>query len=580
MKIKNRGGALVILCVVNFLCMLDTTIMTIVVPRLQGAFNASLGQVSWAVNLYMIVFATTALLAARIAELWGENRALFGGIVLFLCGSLASGCAPTLAWLYVSRVVQGLGAAVILPLGTIIGMQLVSPDRRNQVVAVLGGCQALATAVGPVVGGWITEQWGWRWVFFVNVPLLAVILLLIPVWMVLATRSRLTLRAIDVPGAALSMLMLLSLTLGLVKGPDWHWCSPVILGLLFTAGITFCAFIGVECRVAHPMVDLGLFRSRNFNAAAGAMVGACFFLAGFVILVPTFLVRLHGLTELQAALHILPYSGVVFTTTVVASLGMKHINPRIIVVGGFGSIGLAYWFLGHMELSGYHNLLVGSVLVGLGFGVIAGPAMVWAAADFTGSRLTVSQSVINVLRQVGMVLAVAVCMSLFNANLATAKTQVQRYGDSQINQCTLSPRLRQQFRNKLKTHVKRLGAGKEKNTQFKVPQVTVTSAMKHRAIAQVLAQKTRRGHFSLQQRQALVQAITPQVTAQLEAQVNRIQWQVTRVVRRVHREAQTRLCTAFTRIYRLLLPVAFFGMGWAVIFPRRSQKSNNNIKQK
>ena len=573
MKVKNRAGALVILCVVNFLCMLDTTIMTIVVPRLQGAFNASLTQVSWAVNLYMIVFATTALLAARIAELWGENRALFLGIVLFLGGSLASGCAPTLAWLYVSRVVQGLGAAVILPLGTIIGMQLVSPDRRNRVVAVLGGCQALATAVGPVVGGWITEQWGWRWVFFVNVPLLAVVLLLIPVWMVLTTRSHLTLRAVDVPGAALSMLMLLSLTFGLVKGPDWHWHSPAILGLLLTAGVTFCAFIGVERRVAHPMVDLELFRSRNFNAAAGAMVGACFFLAGFVILVPTFLVRLHGLTELQAALHILPYSGVVFTTTVVASLGMKRVNPRIIVVGGFGSIALAYWFLGHMGLTGYHNLLVGSILVGLGFGVIAGPAMVWAAADFTGSRLTVSQSVINVLRQVGMVLAIAVCMSLFNANLATAKDRVQRYGDAQIDQCTLSPRLHQQFRNKLTTHIKRLGTGQAKSTQFKVPQITVTAAMKHQAVAQVLAQKTQHVQLSPQQRQAVVRAITPQVTAQLTVRANRIQRQVIRVVRRVHQKARTQLCAAFTRIYRLLLPVAFLGMGWAVLFPRHSRKA-------
>lgn len=575
MKVKNRSGALAILCVVNFLCMLDTTIMTIVVPRLQGAFNASLTRVSWAVNLYMIVFATTALLAARIAELWGENRALFLGIILFLGGSLASGCAPTLAWLYCSRVVQGLGAAVILPLGTIIGMQLVSPDRRNQVVAVLGGCQALATAVGPVVGGWITEQWGWRWVFFVNVPLLAVVLLLIPIWMVLTTRSRLTLRLIDVPGAVLSKLMLLSLTLGLVKGPDWHWRSSVILGLLCMAGVTLCAFIWVERHVAHPMVDLGLFRSRNFNAAAGAIVGACFFLAGFVILVPTFLVRLHGLTELQAALHILPYSGVVFTTTVVASLGMKRVNPRIIVVGGFGSIALAYWFLGHMGLNGYHNLLIGSILVGLGFGVIAGPAMVWAAADFTGSRLTVSQSVINVLRQVGMVLAVAVCMSLFNANLATAKERVQRYGDAQINQCALSSRFHQQLRNKLATHIRRLGNGQARSTQFKLPQITVTAAMQHRAVARVLAEKAQHAQLSPQQRQAVVRAITPQVTARLTARVNQIQRQMVRVVRRVHHKARTQLCGVFTQIYQLLLPVAFLGMGWAAIFPRRLQKPNN-----
>lgn len=199
--------------------------------------------------------------------------------------------------------------------------------------------------------------------------------------------------------------------------------------------------------------------------------------------------------------------------------------------------------------------------------------MVWAAADFTGSRLTVSQSVINVLRQVRMVLAIAVCMSLFNANLAMAKDRVQCYGDAQIDQCTLSPRLHQQFRNKLTTHIKRLGTGQAKSTQFKVPQITVTAVMKHRAVAQVLAQKTQHVQLSPQQRQAVVRAITPQVTAQLTVRANRIQRQVTRVVRRVHQKARTQLCAAFTRIYRLLLPVAFLGMGWAVLFPRHSRKA-------
>ncbi|WP_204120155.1 MFS transporter [Levilactobacillus wangkuiensis] len=447
-------GVLPVLLLGNLLCMMDVSIMTIVLPEIQSAFGESLTELSWALNVYTIIFATLIIPFGRLAERFGQNKFVFAGLVVFGTGSLLTGMAPNLTWMLIARAIQSIGAAAIIPTSMVIGLDLSSMANRNRVVAALAGVQGLAVALGPTIGGIVAQYFGWRWVFFINVPL--VVLDLLVFGFVLPLRHEKTTHVkIDWLGATLSMIMLFSLSLGLIKGNDWGWQSPVILSLFALALIGFLLFLFWERHTKVPMVDLQLFRSRNFNGSSLALVLCNFFLGGMAVLLPTFLTRVHGTSELKAALLMTPYSVTVMITVILTSLVIKRINNKVIVAAGFLLMGVSYLLLSTVPMgSNYHQLILADVLLGLGYGLVAATANILAVADFHGSRLTSSQSVANVLRQVGMVLAIAVFTTLLTSNvtqakrntLADAQTQVSRLANvTTAQKNTLTRKLRRKL---------------------------------------------------------------------------------------------------------------------------------------
>ena len=559
-KGKNRL-VLVILCISNFLCMLDTTIMTIVIPKIQSGLNASLDQVSWAVNLYAIIFASVTLLAARIAEIYGKNRYLLYGLILFLIGSIGSGCAPSLGFLYGSRIIQSLGATFILPLGTIIGMEIVAQQDRNKIVSLVGGCQGFAAAVGPVTGGLISKYFGWRGVFFINVPFLIGLILLIPFCMNLKHEKKLKNVKIDFLGAILSIGMMLGLTLGLVQGRQWHWGSPAIISLFGLSAICGVGFIVTEMKSAKPMIDLSLFKSRNFDGASLALAISSFFLGGFVILIPTFLVKFKGLTELQAAIRILPYSITVFLAVIIASLLVKKINNRLMILIGFILIFVSYCFLSKLQVNLYHRLMIGSILLGCGYGIIAGPTTVISAADFKGQRLTSSQSVMNVLRQVGLVMAIAICMTLLNGNVSSAKQTIQNYGNQQIADSGLTQQVKNKLKRKLDQKIENAQNSTDSKVTVKFNPIKVPQSQVERVTnqtVQAIFQKKGLAENKIPDKikQAVYHETYMKVASKFNQQVQQINSTIRRIISNVKEKAKSELKRAFIKVYAQLAPVA------------------------
>lgn len=572
-KRKNQL-ILMILCVSNFLCMLDTTIMNIVLPKIQSGLNASLDQVSWAVNLYAIVFASVTLLAAKIAEMNGKGRYLLYGLILFLIGSIGSGCAPNLGFLYGSRIIQSLGTTLILPLGTIIGMEIVSQKDRNKVVSIIGGCQGLAAAVGPATGGVIAKFWGWRGVFFINIPFLILLIVMIPFCMTL-TRERMVSRTkIDFLGALFSMVMMLGLTLGLIQGKQWYWNSPAIISLFIIAGISFISFIITELRSTAPMIDLTLFKSRNFDGASIAIAISSFFLGGFVILIPTFLVKFKELTELQVAIRILPYSITVFLSVIIASLLVKKINNRLMILVGFGLIFISYCFFSKLQINLYYRLLVGSIFLGGGYGIIAGPSTVISAADFTGQKLTSSQSVMNVLRQVGLVLAIAICMTLLNNNISNAKKDLQSYGENQVAQSKLPENIQTRLTKKLKQKISNAKDSTNTNLKFKFTPVVISTSEKKKATnheIELLMKKKGIPENKLPEKikHEIYLETYNKVSQSLDERAKRINLNIKKIISNVYQKAKSKLEDAFIKVYAELAPIALFSCGIVLILKKK-----------
>lgn len=228
------------------------------------------------------------------------------------------------------------------------------------------------------------------------------------------------------------------------------WNSPIILGLFATAFVSLPLFILLERKLKLPMINMNLFHSRNFNGASISLVLCNFFLGGMAVLIPTFLTRVHGQSELGAALLITPYSVAVMFSVIITSLLVKKINNKLLIGLGFTLIGISYYLLANMDLSqNYNQLIIAAILLGVGYGLVAATANILAVADFHGSILTASQSVANVLRQVGMVLAIAIFMTVLSTNIDTAKQRTLNYGESQIRMLNSTAALKSKLQRKI-----------------------------------------------------------------------------------------------------------------------------------
>ncbi|MGP3640225.1 MFS transporter [Lentilactobacillus hilgardii] len=438
-----------ILLLGNLLCMMDVSIMTIVLPEIQTAFKVSLSDLSWALNVYTIVFATFIIPFGRFAEKIGRNKFVFIGLIVFGIGSLLTGLSTNLSLMLIARIIQSIGAASIIPTSMVIGLELSNRQNRHKIVAALAGVQGLAVALGPSIGGAVSQYWGWRWVFFINIPLVILDLLIYPFILSMKNEPKSNLQ-IDWIGALLSIIMLFSLSLGLIKGNTWRWQSSSIVGLFIAASVSFSAFVLIEQKLKSPMINMSLFKSRNFVGSGMALVLCNFFLGGMAILIPTFLTRIYGESELHAALLITPYSVAVMFSVIGTSLFVKRVNNKLLISGGFILIGISYYLLSEMKLDqNYTEMIIAAVTLGIGYGLVAATANILAVADFHGSLLTDSQSVANVLRQVGMVLAIAIFMTVLSNNIVNAKQETLTYSKQQIARMTLSNQKRTLLMNRL-----------------------------------------------------------------------------------------------------------------------------------
>lgn len=546
-----------------FLCMLDTTVMNIALPAIQSDLNVNLGNLSWALNIYTITFAVFTIPFGRIADIVGRNKMYVFGLILFALGSLLSGSANRAEFLITGRGIQSLGAAIIFPASMTIGISTAYVKHRTGILAALGVTQGFASAFGPTIGGVVTQYLGWRYVFLINLPLILIVLILCIVLLPLKNEHRFKAK-IDLWGMLFSMGTLFSLTLALVKGNDWGWSSHTIVELFIAAVISLIGFIVAEHFTKDPMVPLTLFKSRQFTGASLVTVLTEIFLVAVLVIMPTFFTNILNKSELIASFMITPTSLMIFIFSPIGGLLNDKIGPRLLVSVGFLQIIIGYIVLSVINPANYGQTIISLVLIGGGFGIIAGPLVVLGASNFTGKLLSASQSVLGVFRQVGTLLAVAIFVSALTANLATARSQSITQANTQIETTQLSTKAKTDVAANVKKAISDNGKTTDSNSaQGITPKKTsqLIQSNYQQAIAKIPNAK-----MMPKKQKAMIHTKIAKFVKKTVAKQN---LQISAIAKVIKSNTKQNMTNAFMKLYKTALPFAVIAALASFLFERK-----------
>lgn len=560
MKAKNIL-ALVATCIGIFICMLDTTVMNIALPAIQTNLHTSLNNLQWSINAYMIVFASLTIPLGKLAERFGLSRFYLFGLVLFLAGSLISAFSGNLSTLLIGRIIQAMGAATIFPLSMILGISTTSVEKRTGVIAALGVTQGLAAAVGPTIGGVLTQFLSWRWIFLVNLPLI----LLMTILCVLSFDFRQPIKRVkvDFVGALLSIIALFALTLALVQGREWSWHSPVIIGLFILSIVALIIFIMVERKLAEPMIPLQLFRSRQFNGASLVLILSNLFLIGVTVVLPTYFTKIQGKEELMAAILVTPITAMIFVMSPIAAILINKLGARLMIATGFLAMAGGYLLFATISMTNYIQVLSTCALLGAGYGIIAGPIVVLAASDFTGEMLTASQSVAGVLREVGMVLGVAIFVTGLYSNVNLAKSQSISDAKAQIQKLNIPTKAKNTMTQEVVSQIK------AEKTQGNNRKNFISKSERHQIIQENFT-KALVSHPELPD--DAQQKILQLVTIKVDYKIRNTNQQINQASIKIRENTKNKFTKAFTSLYVLALPFVILSGLTAILFNKKTVK--------
>ncbi|WP_103347766.1 DHA2 family efflux MFS transporter permease subunit [Amycolatopsis sp. CA-128772] len=417
-----RGRTVVLLtcCLSVVVAGLDTTIANVALPSIRQSLNAPVSGLQWVVDAYVVVLACLLLLAGSVADRFGRRRVFQAGLGVFSLGSLLCGLAPSLGALVGFRALQAVGGAMLNPVAmSIIATTFTDPKERARAVGTWGAVAGLGGACGPVLGGLLVSGLGWRSIFWVNVPigLLAIVLTRRFVPESRAARGR----RFDPLGQLLVVTFLGPVTAAVIEGPRHGWTSPLIVGLFALAAVSVCGLVVTESRRADPLVDVRFFRSPAFSGAAVIAVAALAAVVGFLFLNTLYLQEVRGYSALHAGLLTLPMAA--------AGAGFAMVSGRIVAARGARlPLVLAGLLLatgtgllagtGPGTPAGY--LVLAYLLFGAGFGLVGTPMTTAALAGMPRDQAGVAGAIASTCRQTGGAIGVAVCGSLLAAGAATA----------------------------------------------------------------------------------------------------------------------------------------------------------------
>jgi EmrB/QacA subfamily drug resistance transporter len=398
-----------------FMASLDNLVVTTALPSIREHLHASLAGLQWTVNAYTLTFAVLLLTGATLGERYGRRRLFIMGLGLFTAGSAAAALAPGIGWLVAARAVQGVGAAVLIPLTLTLLSAAVSPERRGLALGAWGAVGGLAIAIGPLVGGAVVEGASWQWIFWLNVP---IGLALLPTAWFRLTESRGSSSNLDVPGLVLASLGLLGIVLGVVRGNDHGWTSATVLPPIVAGAILLAAFIGWELRAREPMLPMHLFRSRAFTLTNVASLLMFFGMFGSIFLLAQFLQVVQHFSPLQAGLRTLPWTAMpVFIAPVAGSLS-DRIGGRPLLAAGLAlqAIGLSWFAVVVTPTVAYVTMVPAFVISGVGMSLFFAPVANMVLGSVRRDQEGIASGANNAIRELGGVFGIAVLGAVFSAN--------------------------------------------------------------------------------------------------------------------------------------------------------------------
>ncbi len=418
---RRKGLVLAALCATMFMAMLDNVIVNNALPRIGQQLHAGVSGLQWVVEGYSLVYAALLLTGGTLGDRYGRKRIFLGGLALFTAGSAAAALSGSIGLLIAARTLQGLGAALLTP-GSLSILRHVFTDEkeRARAVGLWSGVSAVGLAIGPVLGGPMVDAFGWASVFWINVPIGAAGLLLAArVLPEFAGRAR----RVDLPGQLLSALGFGALVYALIEGPARGWTDTRVLAFAAAAAVALPAFVAVELRTADPMLDLGFFRDPVLSGAAlsGFMVSFGVFGASFFL--PLLMQDVLGWTPSNAGVAGLPMTAMIVVAAPLSGALTARYGPRILLVTGLALCAVA---LGGLSFYGEHahypQYLWVLLTMGIGMGMTFTPVSIMVMQRVPLAQAGMASATLNMLREIGGVVGVAVLGAVLTSRLAATST--------------------------------------------------------------------------------------------------------------------------------------------------------------
>ncbi|HEY1620986.1 MAG TPA: DHA2 family efflux MFS transporter permease subunit [Streptosporangiaceae bacterium] len=433
---RYRGNPWAVLLVVSlgfFMTLLDLTIVNIAIPNMITKLSASLDDILWVINAYALVLAVLLITAGRLGDLFGQRTMFFAGIVVFTLASAACGLAPGAGWLIGFRAVQGLGAAMLMPQTLAILTMVFPPERRGAAFGVWGAVAGVATIAGPTLGGLLVTAFDWRYIFFVNLPVGAIVLVL--TLMLIPDLRTGRKHKFDVSGVLLASVALLLICYGLVDGQRYNWSTiksfisiPLVLGV---GVVLLAAFLLVQARKQdrEPLLPFSLFKERNYALMNFLACMIAIGMLGIFLPFSIYLQSVLGFSALKAGLTMAPASLISMFVAPVAGRMSDRIGGKYILMTGVTlfAVGMGAIAFIATPTSAWYDFLLPQIAAGIGIGCTFAPMTTVAMRGVQPQMAGAASGVFNTTRQVGSVIGTAgVGALLQNRLLATLTSQAQQ----------------------------------------------------------------------------------------------------------------------------------------------------------
>ena len=405
-----------------FMIMLDNTIVNVALPSIQRDLHIGISELEWIVNGYALTFAVLMLTGGKLADLFGRRFIFIVGLLIFTASSLACGLAPNAHFLIGARVAQGVGSALMNPATLSIITATFPPRQRGMAIGIWAGTSAMALAIGPLVGGLITQYINWSWIFFINVPV-GVLGVVVARLVITESRDTSAEQRLDLPGLLTSAIGLFGLTYALIEANNYGWTSVRILALFGVAAVGLAAFVALELRQRIPMLDLSLFKNSTFAGANAVMMLVALAMFGVFFYVSLYMQNILHYSPTKAGATFLPMTILIILIAPLAGKYSDRVGSRWLMGGGMTLVAGSLVIFSRLGLHGtFWDLLPGLLIGGVGMALVMTPATAAAMGSVEVDKAGVGSAVLNSMRQVGGSLGIAIMGAIVAASVHVRPT--------------------------------------------------------------------------------------------------------------------------------------------------------------
>ena len=408
---KHLGLALLVISAAQLMIVLDATVVNVAIPTIHHALHFSLTNLEWLITAYSLTFGGLLLFGGRTGDLYGKRKMFMVGVGLFAVASLAGGLAQNDVWLIITRGLQGIGGAIAAPTAlSLIATNFPEGTERNRAMGVYAAMSGGGGALGLLLGGILTSYVSWRWIFFINVPIAALILFLAPRAL---NESETTSGHLDEPGAVTVTGGMLALVYGLSNASSHSWTSTSTIGFLAAAVVLLIAFGFIERRSREPLMPLSIFKNRNRAGTYGMMLCIGIALFSMFYFLTQFLQNVQGWSAVKTGVGFLPMTLGIIVAAILTSRFIGRVGIRIPLIAGPAAAVLGMLWISRLTPTSHYLMVVGPlVLIALGMGFAFVPLTLTAVSRVTPDEAGLASALLNTMQQVGGALGLAVLATI------------------------------------------------------------------------------------------------------------------------------------------------------------------------